>query len=323
LKATIQPTCEEPTGGRIISGAVDSGCTGHVTPNPHWLVNRRPCTDTFRAAAGSKHVAAEIGDMPVIARDRHGGLHYKLITNVRCVPTFAYTLLSVGQLWLELKIDSLFADSLCCRLHDGTELPYVREKQLPTLLLVSVAGCDPDAIARSITRSTAQSSPTITALTLTSISAAPPNPAPASNTSGLSTRHLGHHSVHSSAHIARLPAAQAGELMHRRCHASLRYIQAIANTTADGPRNVASAPAINCASCAEARITQAAHRGTLSTPAPEAGVLHVDLKEMVISAEGFRYFLVAVDEFTRFIFIAFLKYKSDTSPRPAPSCSPS
>ena len=135
LKATIQPTCEEPTGGRIISGAVDSGCTGHVTPNPHWLVNRRPCTDTFRAAAGSKHVAAEIGDMPVIARDRHGGLHYKLITNVRCVPTFAYTLLSVGQLWLELKIDSLFADSLCCRLHDGTELPYVREKQLPTLLL--------------------------------------------------------------------------------------------------------------------------------------------------------------------------------------------
>jgi hypothetical protein len=70
------------------------------------------------------------------------------------------------------------------------------------LLLVSVAGCDPDAIARSITRSTAQSSPTITALTLTSISAAPPNPAPASNTSGLSTRHLGHHSVHSSAHIA-------------------------------------------------------------------------------------------------------------------------
>jgi hypothetical protein len=83
--------------------------------------------------------------------------------------------------------------------------------------------------------------------------------------------------------------------MHRRCHASLRYIQAIANTTADGPRNVASASAINCASCAEARITQAAHRGTLSTPAPEAGVLHVDLKEMVISAEGFRYFLVAVD----------------------------
>ena len=236
----------------------------------------------------------------------------KFVHNVRCVPTFAYTLLSVGQLWLELKIDSLFADSLCCRLHDGTELPYVREKQLPTLLLVSVAGCDPDAIARSITRSTVQSSPTIAALTLTSISAAPPNPAPAStNTPGLSTRHLGHHSVHSSAHIARLPAAQAGELMHRRCHASLRYIQAIANTTADGPRNVASASAINCASCAEARITQAAHRGTLSTPAPEAGVLHVDLKEMVISAEGFRYFLVAVDEFTRFIFIAFLKYKSE------------
>ncbi|KOO34651.1 retrotransposon ty1-copia subclass, partial [Chrysochromulina tobinii] len=74
---------------------------------------------------------------------------------------------------------------------------------------------------------------------------------------------------------------------------------------------LASATAISCASCAEARIKQAAHRGTLSTPAPEAGVLHVDLKEMVISAEGYRYFMVAVDEFTRYLFIAFLKYKSE------------
>jgi hypothetical protein len=31
--------------------------------------------------------------------------------------------------------DVFGAGGFCCRLHDGTELPYVREKQLPTLLL--------------------------------------------------------------------------------------------------------------------------------------------------------------------------------------------
>jgi len=85
LKASVQPTCKEPVGGRHINGTIDSGCTGHVTPNPHWLINHRPCADTFRAAAGTKHVATIIGDMPVIARDRLGGYHHKLITNVRCV----------------------------------------------------------------------------------------------------------------------------------------------------------------------------------------------------------------------------------------------
>ena len=303
LKASVQPTCKEPVGGRHINGTIDSGCTGHVTPNPHWLINHRPCADTFRAAAGTKHVATIIGDMPVIARDRLGGYHHKLITNVRCVESFAYTLFSVTQLWAELRVDSLFADSRCCRLVDGTEWPYLRDKLLPTLPLVSVAGCDAYTISRAVTKPLIATKPLV-ALSNDHGGVMPTPP-------GISSRQLGHHSVQSTAHVARLPSAQAGELMHRRNHAGIRYIQAIANTTEDGPRNLASATAISCASCAEARIKQAAHRGTLSTPAPEAGVLHVDLKEMVISAEGYRYFMVAVDEFTRYLFIAFLKYKSE------------
>ena len=142
LKASVQPTCVDPVGGRHIHGTIDSGCTGHVTPNRHWLINHRPCADTFRAAAGTKHVATIIGDMPVMARDRLGGYHYKLITNVRCVESFAYTLFSVTQLWAELRVDSLFADTRCCRLVDGTEWPYLRDKLLPTH--ARVRGVAPD-----------------------------------------------------------------------------------------------------------------------------------------------------------------------------------
>ena len=152
LKASVQPTCVDPVGGRHIHGTIDSGCTGHVTSNRHWLINHRPCADTFRAAAGTKHVATIIGDMPVMARDRLGGYHYKLITNVRCVESFAYTLFSVTQLWAELRVDSLFADTRCCRLVDGTEWPYLRDKLLPTLPLVSVAGCDAHTISRAVTK---------------------------------------------------------------------------------------------------------------------------------------------------------------------------
>ena len=42
-----------------------------------------------------------------------------------------------------------------------------------------------------------------------------------------------------------------------------------------------------------------------------AGTLHVDLKEMVISKGGFRYVVFAIDEHTRYVFIEFIKLKSE------------
>ena len=268
--------------------------------------NRMECNENVENASEcSKMHKNAYGKKPHHFREKTPRIpyHYKLITNVRCVESFAYTLFSVTQLWAELRVDSLFADTRCCRLVDGTEWPYLRDKLLPTLPLVSVAGCDAHTISRAVTKPLIATKPLVALSNdLGGVMLTPP---------GISSRQLGHHSVQSTAHIARLPSAQAGELMHRRNHAGIRYVQAIANTTEDGPRNLASATAISCASCAEARIKQAAHPGTLSTPAPEAGVLHVDLKEMVISAEGYRYFMVAVDEFTRYLFIAFLKYKSE------------
>jgi hypothetical protein len=71
-----------------------------------------------------------IGDMPVLVCATDGSWHLLTFTNVRCVPGFKYTLLSVNQMWKEQNIDPLFADSRSIvdaqvrrggpiRLHDG------------------------------------------------------------------------------------------------------------------------------------------------------------------------------------------------------------
>ena len=60
-----------------------------------------------------------------------------------------------------------------------------------------------------------------------------------------------------------------------------------------------------------ARIRKAPHSSTLSAPAPEPGVLHLDLKELVLSKGGYRYVVFAIDEHTRFVFIEFIKLKSE------------
>ncbi|MGA0059339.1 MAG: reverse transcriptase domain-containing protein [Planctomycetota bacterium] len=114
--------------------------------------------------------------------------------------------------------------------------------------------------------------------------------------------------------MAKLSAAQAAELLHRRCHAGVDKLRSLAFTTNDVPRVLASAPAAGaCVSCAAARIKRASHSTTLSAPAPEPGVLHVDLKEMVVSIGNYRYVVFAIDEYSRYTFIEFIKLKSEAA----------
>jgi hypothetical protein len=40
-------------------------------------------------------------------------------------------------------------------------------------------------------------------------------------------------------------------------------------------------------------------------------VLHYDLKELVLSVGGYRYVVFVIDEFSRFVFIEFIKLKSE------------
>jgi hypothetical protein len=108
-----------------------------------------------------------------------------------------------------------------------------------------------------------------------------------------------------------VPAAQAAKLIHRRSHAGSAKIRALPHTTVDAPKVLASAPAVSCDSCAQARVKRESHSGTLSAPAPEPGTLHLDLKEMVISTGGYRYTVFLIDEHSRFVFYDYVKRKSE------------
>jgi len=150
---------------RDIQAVADSGATGHVTWNPRWLVNTRACSDNFTAANGTKVSALCIGDLPVATRGRDGKVYSLVVRNVRCIPEFKFTLLSVGQLWDEHRIDSIFRDSRCVQLPGGSELPFEQKQRLPTLRMMSLAGVSAQAshrlAASGITAPSASSAPAV------------------------------------------------------------------------------------------------------------------------------------------------------------------
>ena len=293
--STVPPAVQSALASVLIRAHADSGCSGSLTPNRAALVNTRPCSEIFKAADGRSCKAELIGDMPVITRDKQNRPLRIVFRNVRYVPDFQYTLLSVRQLWNEQRIDARFRDinALVVMTPSGElHLPYSSAGNLPTLELVS----DTTGISGgSSTRSAALAAAT--------------DARPAS----ASSRALGFHRVGSTSHVARLPAAQAAELLHRRGLIGVDKFRATPHTTADAPRVLASASAVPPPSAAvvSARIRRAPHSSTLSAPAPEPGVLHVDLKELVISIGGFRYVVFAIDEHSRYVFIDFIKHKSD------------
>jgi len=60
-------------------------------------------------------------------------------------------------------------------------------------------------------------------------------------------------------------------------------------------------------------IKRAPHSGSYDAPAPEPGSLHVDLKELVLSVGNFRYVVFAIDEYSRYVFVEFIKHKSEAA----------
>ena len=304
-----------------IAAHLDSGCSGSLTPSCKPLINIRPCSERFAAADGGVAIATHIGDMPVRIRDSTGKFHQLTIRNVRCVPDFKFTLLSVQQLWREQQIDTLFADvkSIVVR-SSGVRFPFSSHHRLPTIAMVSAVdsrgnmlSIHDDKYAHAV--KTAQGATWEPPGTAAAADSAPEPALEAPASSGGGARPLGFHRIGAASHVAKLTAAQAAELLHRRSHLGVDKLRATAHTSVDAPKILASAPADShagsCVSCAEARIKKAAHSGSLSAPAPEPGTLHVDLKELILSIGGYRYVVFAIDEFTRYVFVEFIKFKSE------------
>ena len=64
--------------------------------------------------------------MPVLARDASGLVREFLIRDVRIVPNFAATLLSVEQLWENSRVDTVFRDERCLHAPNGPGEPPIR-----------------------------------------------------------------------------------------------------------------------------------------------------------------------------------------------------
>jgi hypothetical protein len=262
----------------------DSGCTGSNTPHLHLLANRRPCDEIYSQANGNISRCEAIGDLPVIVRNKQGAAVQLTFTNVRCVPEFKFSLLSVKQLWNEQGIDARFCDINALVLPNQSGLiPYDPDRSLSTINAVPCAH-----VAASANRV--------------------PPPAPQTTLEALAS--LGFHQVGSISHLAKLSGVQIGALMHRRNHGSIHKIKACVHASKDGPKNLGTAVQPTCLDCAATRIKAAAHSGRRE-PCTEPGTLHIDLKEFARSYGGYQYALIAVDEHTRYIFTQCLRQKSE------------
>ena len=131
-----------PSDGRsamlpIFRAPIDSGCTASCTDSLERLVNVRKCNETFNVADGKTSACTAIGDMPVLIKDSSGKLSRFVFTNVRYVPDFKYTLLSVKQLWRDQQIKSRFADENELVFPSKVSVPFDPRFKLYVITLVS------------------------------------------------------------------------------------------------------------------------------------------------------------------------------------------
>ena len=232
---------------------------------------------------------------PLRLHRRHAGHHPrqkkgKLVrfsfTNVRCVPGFKYTLLSVTQLWEEQGIDARFADLKHLQFPPSAgsiAVPYDSSLRLSTLVLVS------DAELQQCLRRDAKGGP------------------PSRDGEPTQSALLGFHKPTAVSHIEGMSAAQAGELIHRRRHQGVAKTRALPDITSDAPKNLRSSPVVSCPFCAASRVNKASHSGNLLPPAPSPGSrIHVDIKTMTRSIGNLSYAVFFTDEFSRYVWVEFL-----------------
>ena len=283
-------------GACLLLAIVDSGCTWHSHPEVRDLINVRPCTDKISCAGGVVHHASHIGDLPVVCHNQAGKERVVLVRDVRCVPTFTDTLISVRQLWETSEIDTIFrdVDSLVLPqpLRDGTT------ERLPFRYEDGVYLWEVGATARA---------------NHLGAGAAPlPQALAGRDTSGT-------HGAHATSHIEALSPDEIASVLHRRLHISLDRIRRLASCTSDAPRALHKASHHHCDHCVTANATRLSHSADKYSPSYPGRLIHADIAGPFRCSTGkqFRWLLVLIDDHTRFKFVYFLKNKSEAPKKAA------
>eukprot|EP00965_Chrysotila_dentata_P144586 4775759-Pleurochrysis_carterae.AAC.1 len=97
-------------GRRSVGFIVDSGCTWHIHPHASDLVNVKPCEARVVGIDGRPQRCTVVRDLPIVAVDKSGNDVSLTLKDVRCVPSFSDSLLSVNALWEASESECRFAN---------------------------------------------------------------------------------------------------------------------------------------------------------------------------------------------------------------------
>ena len=281
----------DPT--KLIHFVVDSGATWHVHHDAQDLLNVRPCADIIEGIDRTDHRCTAIGDLPMICTDHRGKAFRLTIHNVRVVPSLNISLLSVGQLWKDDRIDARFADSneaIVLQQYDPSQSPEVRFKfaQDNGLFRWKVLG-----VARGLSARQQK------AQALSAVESSGKDDAIRSSVS--------------KSFLDKLPVQHAAEIMNRRLHLGRDRLRALVDLTADAPKRLGSAGSPLREHWTEANAPHLAHPGEGYTPSHAGRLVHGDIVgPFRTSHHGqYKWALILVDDHTRFKMAYAMRAKSD------------
>ena len=278
------------TANAVCWAVIDSGCSWHCHPHASDLINQRPCHDTMSGIDGKPQQVKCIGDLPALVRDSSGIWRRVIIRDVCCVPSFTDTLISVDQFWEESKVNCVFNDIRCIHVpgegvQDALDLPFVRKDKLYRWPMIPAN--------RNVKL--------------------PNSPLIQADERALKATI---HRPKSTSFFNALPPNEQLDLLHRRLHVGNNLIRRLADFAADIPASIKKGKAHDCDICKTANATRVPHPGKSYQPSHVGRLIHGDLAgPFKRSHHGFLYFLVLVDDHSRFKQVYFLKHKSEALKR--------
>ena len=288
----VMPSIPTATGAAkaICWAVIDSGCSWHCHPRESDLINKRPCKDTMTGIDGEPQQVKCIGDLPALVRDSSGIWRRIVLRDVRCVPSFTDTLISVDQFWEESKVNCVFNDTRCIHVpgegvQESMDLPFSRKDNLYRWALIPVNRDDVLSKSNLVKTSERALKATI-------------------------------HRPKSTSFFNALPPDEQLEMLHRRLHVGFNLIRRLGSFAADIPVSIKKGKAHDCDACKTANATRVPHPGKSYRPSHVGRLIHGDLAgPFKRSHHGFLYFLVLVDDHSRFKQVYFLKHKSEALKR--------
>ena len=280
---------------------IDSGASFHIHPFIHHLNNVRSCTYSVSGVDRKSHSCTRIGDLPITVRGGDGRAYNITIPNVRCIPTFKDSLISVQQLWKDCKVDTQFRDQCVLVTSTGKHLPFDANQRGLFVWTVLAGHASRQAIQSLTPASTstdANHSHRMRFADPADSTNSPTQPAPRA----LSLQ--GTHSSKTVSHIAALSPDVAAAHMHRRLHIGVKSMQRLPSITSDAPPNLARARVNACPACVTANAPHHSHTARRYAESYPGRLIHADIAGPFIRSRigGFHYLLVLVDDHSRFKF---------------------